>query len=176
MLAMNLIKVFPAWYHPRLTRSVTHAQMLIAYLIFLLPQQKKIVRRKEQMRLATSDLSLHQERPSPSPSFWLMGSLPSELSGVMFKFFFSFNLFNLRRTHHTLGMFLLGSTSPFCQKNLNCSSLSPSRRCFGCVIDIEPGPSRGNVGNDKVPGLSFAHFLQTAKYPKGFDVVSYCCS
>lgn len=27
MLVMNLIKVFPAWYHPSLTRSVTHAQI-----------------------------------------------------------------------------------------------------------------------------------------------------
>lgn len=69
MLAMNLIRVFPSWYHPSLTLSVTHAQMFTAYLVFLLRQQKKVVRRKEQMLLATSDLSLHQERPSPSPSF-----------------------------------------------------------------------------------------------------------
>lgn len=128
MLAMNLIKVFPTWYHPSLTLSVTHAQMFTAYLVFLLLQQKKVVRRKEQMLLATSDLSLHQERP--------LLVLLSDWWGV--------------HPQSSLGL----CTSPFYQKNLNCSSLSPSRRCFDCIIDIEPDPSLGNVGNDKVSWLS----------------------
>lgn len=65
MLAMNLIKVFPAWYHPSLTWSVTHAQISQLTYPFITTTEEGCEKEGtdavgyfQQMLLATSDLSL----------------------------------------------------------------------------------------------------------------------
>ena len=96
MLAMNLIKVFPAWYHPSLTWSVTHAQISQLTYPFI----------------TTTEEGCEKEGTDAVGYFWFIstpllallsdwwGVHPQRSLGLRSNFFFSFDLFNMKSIHH----------------------------------------------------------------------------